>query len=173
MSAAAGYAAAFVEIAKAEGALSTVSNELATFSKTFENNPELQQHLTDQFIPVERRQSAVAELLGGKAHPTTVNLLSALVGAGRAKELPAVVSALLTRSANEAGQEAGEVRSAFPLSEEQQQRLRDAVAKATGKDVALTFLVDPTVLGGVVTRVGDTVIDGSVKNRLDQLKAAV
>jgi F-type H+-transporting ATPase subunit delta len=173
MSAATGYAAAFFEMAKAEGALATVGNELADFSRTFENNPQLQQHLTDQFIPVERRQSTIADLLGGKANAVTVNLVSTLVGAGRAKELPEVVSALLARSATETGQEAGEVRSAYPLTDEQQQALTAAVAKSTGKKVALTFLVDPTVLGGIVTRVGDTVIDGTVKNRLDQLKAAV
>jgi F-type H+-transporting ATPase subunit delta len=173
MSTAAGYAAAFFEIARAEGALGTVSNELATFSKTFENNPQLQQSLTDQLIPVERRQTFVTDLLGGKASPVTVNLVSTLVGAGHAKDLPAVVSSLLERSANESGQEAGEVRSAFPLSDEQKSALQAAVAKKTGKNVALTIVVDPTVLGGVVTRVGDTVIDGSVKNRLEQLKAAV
>lgn len=173
MSAAAGYAAAFFEMAKAEGALATVNTELASFANSFQNNPQLQQSLTDQLIPVERRQSFVTDLLGGKASAVTVNLVSTLVGAGRAKELPAVVSALLDRSASETGQESGEVRSAYPLTDDQQQRLTAAVAKSTGKNVVLTFLVDPTVLGGVVTRVGDTIIDGSVKNRLDQLKAAV
>jgi F-type H+-transporting ATPase subunit delta len=168
-----GYAAAFFEMAKAEGVLNTVGNELASFSQTFESSPELQQRLTDQFLPVERRQSTIVDLLGGKANPTTVNLISTLVGAGRAKELPAVVQQLLSRTAAASGQESGEVRSAIALTEDQQQRLTAAVAKSTGRAVALTFVVDPSLLGGVVTRIGDTVIDGSVKNRLDQLKAAV
>lgn len=173
MSAAAGYAAAFFDIAKAEGVLSTVGSELASFTQVFESNSDLQSRLTDQFLPVERRQNVIVNLLGEKAHPVTVNLVSMLVGAGRAKELPEVVQALLNRTASESGQESGEVRSAFPLTDEQQKALAAAIAKKTGKDVALTYVVDPSLMGGIVTRIGDTVIDGSVKNRLDQLKAAV
>lgn len=168
-----GYAAAFLEVARAENAIGTVGNQLAAFARAYENSPQLQQALTDQAIPAVQRQTVVENLLGDKAHAVTTNLVSMVVGAGRAKELPAVASALLARAAAEQGNEAGEVRSAHPLTAQQQEALRAAVAKATGKNVTLTFLVDPTVLGGVVTRIGDTVIDGSVRNRLEQLRAAV
>ena len=62
---------------------------------------------------------------------------------------------------------------AHPLSIEQQSALTAAISKATGKIVDLTFLVDPSILGGVVAKVGDTIIDGSIRHRLDQLKAAI
>lgn len=167
-----GYAAAFLEVARAENAVGPVGDELASFAGAFTGSADLQKALTDTFLPVERRQTVIAELLG-RANPVTVNLVSMLVGAGHAKDIPAVASAFLGKAASEQGKVSGEVRSAHPLSTEQQAGLTAAIEKSTGKKVALTFLVDPSVLGGVVTTVGDTVIDGSIRNRLDQLKAAL
>ncbi len=168
-----GYAAAFFEVAKAEGALATVGSELASFANTYQGSSELQQTLTDQAIPADRRQQIVEALLGSRAHAVTTNLVSMVVGAGRAKELPSLVEALLAKTAAEMGKISGEVRSAYPLSLEQQAALTAAVETSTGKSVTLTFLVDPSVLGGVVTKVGDTIIDGSIRSRLDKLKAAI
>lgn len=173
MSAVDSYAAALFQVASAEGAAGPVVSELASFAQALESSPELQRSLADQMIPVERRQTVVAELLGGKAHPVTVNAVSFVVGAGRAKDMAGIVTKLRQLSASEQGRAAGEVRSAHPLSLEQQQRLTAAVSKSTGKAVELTFLVDPTVLGGVVTTVGDTVIDGTIRHRLEQLKETV
>ena len=65
--------------------------------------------------------------------------------------------------------ELAEVRSAVPLTDDQQDRLKAALSNATGKQVNLKVVVDPSVLGGIVATVGDTVIDGSVRTRLDQL----
>jgi F-type H+-transporting ATPase subunit delta len=63
-----------------------------------------------------------------------------------------------------------EVRAAVPLSTDQRQRLEAALSTATGTTVSVKVVVDPSILGGIVARVGDTVIDGSVRHRLDQLK---
>jgi F-type H+-transporting ATPase subunit delta len=167
------YATALFEVARAEGSPQTVVAELAAFGHALETSPDLHKALVDQLIPVERRQGVVAELLGGKANPVTVNLVSFVVGAGRAKDLSSIVAKLRELSATDQGRASGEVRSAHPLSLDQQQRLTAAVSKSTGKAVELTFLVDPSVLGGVVTTVGDTVIDGTIRHRLEQLKDAV
>lgn len=168
-----GYAAAFFEVARAEGALATIEDELLTFARAFDTNPELQRTLEDRAIPAERRLGIVADLLGAAAHPVTTNLVSLVVGAGRAREIPTVVASLLARAAAEKGRASGEVRSAVPLSEDQKQRLVAAVEKATGKKVELKYVVDPSVLGGVVTKVGDTIIDGSLRTRLEQLREAL
>lgn len=173
MSVVQGYAAAFVEVARVEGALDTVGGELLTFSQALDTAPELQRTLTDASVPVERRQGVVESLLGGKAHAVTTSLISMTVGSGRTRELPEIVQEFLRQAAAELGKVAGEVRSAHPLSLDQQQRLNAAIDKATGKQVDLKFLVDPSVLGGIVTQVGDTIIDGTVRRRLDQLKAAI
>jgi F-type H+-transporting ATPase subunit delta len=173
VSAVEGYASALFEIAKAEGMLGPVQSELSAFAEAMGSNAGLSQTLSDPNLPVDRRISVVSELLGGKANPVTTNLVSFLVGAGRAKDLPSIVSAMRTKSASAEGRAAGEVRSAIALSADQQARLTEAVSKQLGKPVALSFVVDESILGGVITTVGDTVIDGSVKRRLELMKDAV
>lgn len=168
-----GYAAAFFEIARAEGALAGIEDELLAFARAFDTSPELQQTLGDVAIPAERRLGIVSDLLGSRAHPLTANLVSLVVGAGRAREIPAVVASLLARAAAEKDRASGEVRSAVPLSDDQKQRLVAAVEKATGKKVELKYIVDPAVIGGVVTKVGDTIIDGSLRTRLEELREAL
>ena len=167
------YAGALFEIAQAEGSLETVESELFTVARTLESSDELRTTLTDARVPVAGREAIVEKLLGDKAHPTTTALVSFIVGSGRAKDLPAIVDKLVERSTSERGQEVAEVRSAMPLDDDQRTRLAEALGKATGKKVSVKVIVDPSVLGGLVARVGDTVIDGSVRHRLTQLKAAL
>jgi len=90
-----GYAHGIFEIAQAEGSLEKVENELFQFSQLFQGNEQLRQKLTDQSLPVEKRQAIVEDLLGQKALPLTVNLISFLVGTGRARELPEIVDRLV------------------------------------------------------------------------------
>ncbi len=165
-----GYAQGIFEIARAEGSLEKVENELFQFSQLFQGNEQLREKLTDQTLPVEKRQAIVEDLLDQKALSLTANLISFLVGTGRARELPEIVNRLVERAAAERQREVAEVRAAVPLDDEQRRRLTEALEKATGKKVELKVLVDPSVLGGVVARVGDTVIDGTVRRRLDQLR---
>jgi F-type H+-transporting ATPase subunit delta len=93
-----------------------------------------------------------------------------LVAAGQAAELPQIVDRFVELAAAEREHEVAEVRSAIPLDTAQMQRLATALGRATGKDVEVKVIVDPTVLGGLVARIGDTVIDGSVRHRLEQMK---
>jgi F-type H+-transporting ATPase subunit delta len=166
------YAEALFGVARAEGTLGEVEDELFRFSQTLEGNDELRTALTDPVIPAARRQQIVEDLLGGKASLTTVALVSMVVGTGRARSLPGIIRKLVEMSAAEANKEVAEVRSAVPLSEDQRTRLAKALGKATGKDIEVKVVVDPSVLGGIVAQVGDTVIDGSVRRRLDQLRSA-
>ena len=75
--------------------------------------------------------------------------------------------------ATASGRDVAEVRSAMALSEDQVSRLAASLKQATGKDVDVRVTVDPSVLGGVVTTIGDTVIDGSVRSRLAQVKSHI
>jgi len=168
-----GYAQGIFDIAQAEGAVEHVENELFQFSQLFQGNEQLREKLTDQSLPVEKRQAIVEDLLGQKASPLTVNLISFLVGSGRARELPEIVDRLVQRAAAQRQREVAEVRSAIMLDAEQQRRLAEALEKATGKKVELKVIQDPSVLGGIVARVGDTVIDGSVRRRLEQLRESL
>lgn len=166
-----GYANALFEIARAEGTLDDVEDELFRFARSFESNEELRATLTDEMIPAARRQAIVDDLLGGRATPTTVQLISMVVGSGRGRELPAIVDRLVERAASAKNLAVAEVRAAVALTEDQQDRLKAAIANATGKDVTLKVVVDPAVLGGLVVTVGDTIIDGTVRTHLDQLKS--
>jgi F-type H+-transporting ATPase subunit delta len=167
------YAEALFSVARAEGTLGEVEDELFRFSQTLQGSDQLRDALTDPGIPASRRQQIVEDLLGGRASATTVALVSMVVGTGRARQLPDIIRQLVDMSAAEANKEVAEVRSAIPLTDDQRKRLADALGEATGKQVEVKVVIDPSVMGGIVAQVGDTVIDGSVRGRLDKLKNAV
>ena len=166
-----GYARALFEVARAEGTIDEVEDELFRFARSYESSDELRHALTDDQVPAAKRQAIVEDLLGGKATPTTTQLVSMVVGSGRGRDLPAIIDKLVARAASSKDLAVAEVRSAVALSDDQQDRLKAALANATGKQVNLKVIVDPSVLGGLVATVGDTVIDGSVRTRVDQLKS--
>jgi F-type H+-transporting ATPase subunit delta len=166
-----GYAKALFEVAVAEGTIDEVEDELFRFARSFESSDALRSALTDEQIPVAKRQAIIEDLLGGKASTTTVQLVSMVVGAGRGRDLPAIIDRLVARASSSKNLEVAEVRTAVALTDDQQARLAAALANATGKQLNLKVVVDPSVIGGVVATVGDTVIDGSVRTRIDQLKS--
>jgi F-type H+-transporting ATPase subunit delta len=166
-----GYARALFEVARAEGTLDEVEDELFRFARSYEASDELRQALTDSDIPVAKRQAIVEDLLGGRVTPTTTQLVSMVVGSGRSRDLPAIIDRLVQRAASAKDLEVADVRSAVPLTDDQVDRLKAALANATGKNLEVKVTVDPSVLGGIVATVGDTVIDGSVRSALDQLKS--
>ena len=166
-----GYARALFEIARAEGTLDEVEDELFRFARSYESSEELRGALTDDQVPAEKRQAIVEDLLGGKATSTTANLVSMVVGSGRGRELPAIVDQLVQRAAGSKELDVAEVRTAVALSDDQQDRLKAALENATGKSITLKTVIDPSVLGGVVATIGDTVIDDTVRTRIDQLKS--
>ncbi len=167
------YARALFEIAQAEGHMDVVENELFRMARAFESNEQLRSTLTDATIPTERRQGIIEQLLGGKANNTTVQLVSLVVGSGKSRDLPAIIDTLVKRASSEKKLEVAEVRSAVELTEDQQKRLAAALTKATGRQVNLKVVVDPSVIGGLVATVGDEVIDDTVRTRLEQLKSRV
>lgn len=165
-----GYAEAMFSVAQAEDVLAAVEDELYGFAKALEQSTPLREALTDATLPSENKKTVVAELLGDRANPVTVSLLGFVIDAGRAKELPGIVEALAERAAAERDHALAEVRSAVALTDEQRDRLAEALSRATGRTVDIKAVVDPTVVGGVVARVGDEVFDGSIATRLDRAK---
>ena len=167
------YAEALFAVARAEGPLAEIEDELFRVAQVVRGNDELRDKLADPHIPVATRQQIVIDLLGGKAQPATVSLVALVVANGRIRELPAIVDQLVAMTAAEGNKEVAEVRSAIALTDDQKTRLADALGKATGKQVEVKVIIDPAVRGGLVAQVGDTVIDGSVRRRLEQLKNAL
>jgi F-type H+-transporting ATPase subunit delta len=166
-----GYARALFEIARAEGTLDEVEDELFRFARSYESSDALRTTLTDENLPAEKRQAIVEDLLDGKATPTTVQLVSMVVGSGRGRDIPAIVDSLVQRASSAKQLDVAEVRTAVPLTADQLDRLKAALENATGKSLNLKATVDPSVVGGIVATVGDTVIDDTVRTRIDQLKS--
>jgi F-type H+-transporting ATPase subunit delta len=165
-----GYAAAILEVARAEEQLERVVDELFRIARAFEASNPLREALTDLRIPVERKMGVIDDLLGTKTSPLTVNLVGFVVSTGRASDLPAIADRVAARAASARDKAVAEVRTAVELDDATIARLTAALNKATGKDVEVKVVVDPTVIGGVVARVGDLVIDGTVSHRLEQLR---
>jgi F-type H+-transporting ATPase subunit delta len=164
------YADAFTSLMWAEGSANEVSDELFRLARIIEANDELRTTLEDATLPAARRTQVVEDLLSGTAHPLTVSLVSLLVSNNRIREMGAIVDEVLALSASRTNHRIAEVRSAVPLDDDQRRRLAEALKASTGMDVEVVVIVDPSVVGGVVTRIGDTVIDGTVRSRLTQLR---
>jgi F-type H+-transporting ATPase subunit delta len=168
-----GYAEALFRVLQVEGDLELVEDELYRFGKVLETNHELKQALSDQSIERVQRAKILDELLADKVSPHTLGLLIFVVEQGRGRQLPQILDETSNLAAEARQAAVAEVRSAVELDGEQKRQLAEALSKATGKKVEVKVILDPAVIGGVVTKLGDTVIDGSVKRRLDQLKEQV
>jgi F-type H+-transporting ATPase subunit delta len=167
------YARAALEVARAEGMLGEVEDDLFRFARVFEGSDELRTALTDPSLPSERRMAVVDELMGGKALALSASFAAFVVGIGRAADLPPIVDRFVELAAREREHEVAEVRSALPLNDDQRARLARGLSEATGKQVEVKVIVDESVLGGIVARIGDTVIDGTIRHRLEQLKEQI
>jgi len=165
-----GYATAILELAKAEGELERIGDELFRIARAFESSHQLREALTDPRLAAERKQAVVDDLLGGKTSPLAVNLVNFVVASGRASDLSAIADRLAERAAAARNKVIAEVRSATELDEATIARLAASLSKATGKDVEVKTVVDPAVIGGVVARVGDVVIDGTLDHRLNEIR---
>lgn len=166
-----GYAAAIYELAHAEGRLAVVERELYSVARALEASQELRDALVDPNLPFDRKSAILHDLLGGRAGDMTINVLNLIIGLGRISELSEIVERLGARAAEKSGTAIAEVRSAVELDEETIERLAAALAKTVGRPVEIRVVVDSTVLGGLVARVGDIVIDGTVAHRLETLRS--
>jgi F-type H+-transporting ATPase subunit delta len=162
-----GYAQALFSVAEAEEVLDDVEDELFRFARSLEQHPDLRAALTDIHLPAERKRAVLEEILGERANPHTVNLLAFVVEQGRARELELIVDELAQLAAERRQSVVAEVRTAVPLDANRRDKLARALEAATGKRIEMKVVVDPSVVGGVVARVGDQVIDGSVRRRLE------
>jgi F-type H+-transporting ATPase subunit delta len=173
MSVISSYADAINSVATAEGDIANTRSELLAFSRAVQANPDLRSTLANALLPADTRNGIVDQLLNGKASDVTRSIISLIVSAGRAGDLSEIVDEFVTRAARSSGKRLAVVRSAVPLSEEQQARLARALAQQAGGPVELQTEIDPSVVGGVLTTIGDTVIDGTVRSRINKMREAL
>ncbi len=165
-----GFAAALLEIVGTQDEPSAMVDELYRALTGLSGSSELIDALSDPRIPGERKQGILDDLLGGHASQVTVAAVGFVVAAGHAKNLDSIAAKLAQLAADAEGEVVAEVRAPFDLDVDQVERLQVALARATGKRIQVKVVVDPSVIGGVVTKVGDTVLDGSVQHRFVELR---
>lgn len=168
-----GYARGIFEMARADDELERVEGELLAIARAFETSPDLRSSLTDPQLPLDKKQAIVDELIGGRASSLTVGLVQLVVSQNRASDLPAIAKAVAGAAASSRDKALAEVRSAVPLDDDTVQRLAGALSRTTGQDVEIRVVVDPSVIGGIVATVGDTVIDGTIAKRFQSVRQAV
>jgi F-type H+-transporting ATPase subunit delta len=151
--------------ADAAGELGEVAEQLFRFSRVVDAQPELRSALTDPYLPDDRKESLVQDLLQGKAADTTV--LLARWAAGRHGDPAEALRGLADRAAARQQRVIVEARTVVPLDDDRRERLAAALGATTGHEVDVEVVIDPSVVGGVVARVGDEVIDGSIKRKLE------
>ncbi len=167
------YASAILQIAKAEGEVSEVQDELFRFARILQQQGELRMALTDTTKPVSDRQKLLSQLLEGKVSRSSMASLSLLLGANQVKNLDEVVEELLGLAAEEVERMPVEIVVAAPISDEQRDRLVAALSRVLKKKLTPHVVVDPSILGGVKARVGDEVFDGSIRGRLERARVAL
>ncbi len=164
------YAAAFFEIAKEQNQLGEMEVQLQRLVGDINGNRELKKVFNHRLIKEQDKKAVVKDIFGGRISPVLMNFVYLLIDKKREVyleqiQLQYVEMANAARNILDAS-----VTSAIELSAEDIKDLQKRLSDITGKDVRLTTLVDPQLIGGLVIRVGDRVIDGSITKRLQLLK---
>lgn len=172
MSVAATYAEALFEAATDAGAVDAVAEEVAAFAGAVEQSADLRQFLDNPEVDARGKKEALKEL-SSSANPITANFLQVLVDRGRITEFPEIARAFAERVAAEEGRLEVEAVTAVPLPDDLRSRIVEEISRKTGRSVDLTESVDPEIVGGLVLRIGGAVVDGSVRHRIEELRAAL
>lgn len=164
------YAAALVDVVLAHGEAREVQDELKGWEALIVSSPLLQEVIQNPTIPYEQKQKALKDLIARtKVRPTTANFLQVLLKNQRLSNLPEINRRFSLLLDEKAGVVGAEVTSARPVPEAVKADLERRLEQVTGKKVRISFATDEDLIGGIVTRIGSTVYDGSIKNQLEEL----
>jgi F-type H+-transporting ATPase subunit delta len=166
------YARSLFEVAKEQDSLDTVREQLNEFTKAMDENRELQVFFFSPYFSTEEKKDGLKKTVDG-AEPIFMNFLEALVERHR---MPAIfrIRARYEELWDEENQLLPvQVTSAIELDESIVKNIGDRIGQQTGRKVELSSKVDPDILGGIVLRVGNSVLDASIRNRLNQLRRSV
>lgn len=168
------YATALFELAREAKSLDSVERSLATVKAALAESTDFKALTTSPLIARAAAKKAVAAAAGAlKLDATTANFLGVLADNRRLGELPAILRAFRMLLANHRGETTAAVTSAHPLDTAQQDALRQQLKTRLGRDVSIDLSVDPSLLGGLVVRIGSQMIDSSIRTRLNTLSQAM
>ncbi len=165
------YAVALVDVVLSRGEAQEVREELAAWDAMVKSNPQLLEVFRHPTIPYEQKRGVLEELIRrARPRPTTANFLRVLLQNHRLAELGEVSTQFAQELDRRSGVVTAQVTTARPLAAEAQEALRARLGQLTGSRVRLQFEVDDELIGGVVTRIGSTLYDGSVRGQLQQIR---
>lgn len=165
------YARALIQLASEQGAVERFHAELQTFSGVIESAPELGELIGAPGRGVEEKRTLVKSLIVPLGVSKTIaDFLLLLLDKKRMGALSQIIAEYRMLADQAAGILRSSVTSALPLSEPQVEGIRRALEMATGKQIVLTVSEDPGLIGGVVTRIGDKVFDGSIRTQLAKIQ---
>ena len=168
-----GYAQAILSVAEREGMLDKVEQELTRFKEVVEKDASLQEFPKDPRVTSEGKQKAVAEILRREVSTISLHHISMAIEHGRAGLLLKVVEDFFSLAAASRRKVTAEVTTAVPLSEETGKKMENLLSEMIGEAVFLKTSVDPSLLGGMVIRVGERIIDGSIRSQFRRLKERI
>ncbi|HVZ73228.1 MAG TPA: ATP synthase F1 subunit delta [Polyangia bacterium] len=165
------YARALFSMGVDRGTFEQLGKELDAFAELWTGSAELRQALANPVFKASEKRNVLSNLLP-RVTPTSdvQKFLLLLLDRRRLAALPSIARAYREMVDEKMGRVRAQVTSAQPLSPGELTRVQDALARRTGKHVVLEAKVDPALLGGVVARVGDLVLDGSVRTQLGTLR---
>ena len=167
------YAEALFSIAKVEDAVGDVEDELLELKRILSTNYKLKGFLDDQTVTTEGKKKAVAELFEGKLLPIILNMVYTAIDRGRHRALPDIAEAYAELASSYRGQVTAEVITAVPIPEEMADKLKAALSQMVRKQVYLRSVVDVSIIGGCIVKIGDKIIDGCLHKRLEDLRTAM
>jgi F-type H+-transporting ATPase subunit delta len=166
------YARALLDVAIKERAdLDQIERELASVAALFTQYPALAHALLNPVVPVPRKRAAVAELLAaGPVTPMVAKLVTLLADRDRLVLIPDLLAGYRDRLLDHRNIVRAEVTTTASLPAERAKAIEASLSRSTGRTISLTTRVDPAIIGGVVTRIGSTVYDGSVARQLEKIR---
>jgi F-type H+-transporting ATPase subunit delta len=167
------YARALIDVALKETTdLDQIDRDLAAFSDLFTQHPTLAKVLLNPAVPVPRKHEAVKELTKLiKPLPIVAKLVTLLAGRDRLVLIPDLLTSFRERVLDHRHVVRAEVTTTTALAAERAKSIEQSLAKVTGRTVTVRTHIDPSIVGGVVVRIGSTVYDASVTRQLERMKA--
>jgi len=166
------YGRALFDLAKANGAVEEVGQSLSDFVAGWEESPDLQSLFGNPSYRADTRIAVLKEMANAMfLSDFVLKSLCLLSDRGRMAHIPEIYQAYRDLAEADSGRVRAEVITASDLPDSYFEELEATIARITGREVTLTRRTDPSLIGGVVTRIGDQVFDGSIKHHLTELKA--
>ena len=165
------YANALADIALEQGAADAAAKQLEGFGAAYAESAELRTFLASPAVSVEAKHAVIEKITGLGASKIIRNFLFVIADHRRTQLLPEIIAAFQQVIRQRQGVAEAEVSSAVELSAAQKKELAATLAKLTGKKIEPKYSLDPALLGGAVVRIGDTIYDGSLRSRLNEMRA--